>query len=114
MQALPVELLTPVVRVARGRHGVQLGPTAAALLIPVINISASRRALSRSLPQGSRPGRAPDVVALALPTLVAVTPATVVLRTRSPLWAWVGALAVRVLIGVLLGLRTDQRMSHSQ
>jgi hypothetical protein len=110
MQALPVELLTPVVRVVRGRHGVQLGPTAAALLIPVINVSASRRALSRSVPQGSRPGRALDVVALALPTLAAGTPATVVLRARSPLWAWGVAAAIRVLIGVLLGLRMDRNV----
>ncbi len=110
MQALPAELLTPAIRVLQGRQGVQLGPTAVALLIPVINVSASRRALSRSVRRGSRPGRALDVVALVLPTLAAVTPATVVLRARSPLWAWVVAAATRVLIGVLLGLRMDRKV----
>ncbi len=51
MHALPVELLTPVGRVLRGCQGVQLGPTAVALLIPVINVSASRRSLWRSMPE---------------------------------------------------------------
>ncbi len=110
MQALPAELLTPAIRVLQGRQGVQLGPTAVALLIPVINISASRRALSRSVPRDSQPGRALDVVGLALPTLAAVTPATVVLRARSPLWAWVVAVAVRVLVGAILGLRMDAKV----
>ena len=109
---LPTEFLAPLARIRRGDHGVQVGPTVAALLSPVANVAASRLSVRLSPPAQRLLERASVIQGVVAPVLAAGVPATVVLRGRSPLWAWVGAVAARVVMAALLDVSMETRMAR--
>ncbi|MGY1688630.1 hypothetical protein [Geodermatophilus sp. SYSU D01105] len=109
----PVALVLPLVRRARGRTGVQAGPS---LVAGVHAVVLGSLALRRPHPAGIRSARAlVAVVAWCAvgPALLGAGDRTVVLRGRSPLWAYAldGLVRAAVVGGFLPALRRRQRAS---
>jgi hypothetical protein len=103
----PVALVLPLVRRARGRTGVQLGP---GLVTAAHAAVLGSLALRRPHPAGIRSARALAAVVAwcaAGPALVAGSDRTVVLRGRSPLWGYAvdGAVRAAVVLGAVAAVR---------
>ena len=100
----PVEAAVPLIRIMRGKRGVQSGPAIASLLSVATGLALAARVESRSGSSG--PGELPFTAALigaaVLPAAAAAVPFTVVLRGRSPLWGWALWLGVRLTSAVVL------------
>ena len=122
--ATPAEMATPLVRQLLGRSGVQLGPTLLSAVNALVNI-ALRRAVRR---RDTSPGELDRVPvdqrrlvaaflawALVGPAVAAFPRLTVVLRRRSPLWAYPVILAPRLALacGLLVAGRRQLRRTVS-
>lgn len=120
--ATPAEMATPLVRRLLGRSGVQVGPTLLSAVNALVNIALLRAMRRRrrfpdeldGVPLNQRRLAAAFLAwALVGPAVAAFPRLTVVLRRRSPLWAYPLILAPRLALAVGLLVAARRQLGRT-